>query len=86
MCPKNYSREDNAVQHYNQEHGILRKKCPVCFKEIKPKSFSKHIKTHTKPKTVRVKCKLHFDRNGISSSIATVRGIDYALFPLSSQT
>lgn len=81
-CDKNYSREDNAVQHFNQDHIGLRKKCNICSKELKIKSFAKHVKTHTKPKKVKLSCELFFEHNCVSSSIVTVEGINYALFPL----
>lgn len=51
-CDKDYTREDNAKQHYKEKHLGMLKMCPMCTKKITTKSFSRHLKTHNKPKYI----------------------------------
>lgn len=86
-CDKDYSRADNAQQHHNEKHLGKLKLCTVCKKSFSTKSFSRHLKTHSKSisktKKITVNLELDIDENGtITSDIIDIEGKKFILMPV----
>lgn len=84
-CKSSFSRYDNAIQHFREQHENRRKDCTVCGKRLKIKNYARHVQSHKKNKIkkVKVNCALHFHEDGrIFSDVIDVKGKKFALIPV----